>query len=375
MIVLSVTATLLLTAGVAIGLWNLLRAARLDRAPAPITFPRVSLLIPARNEAEKLPHTLPALLALDHADLEVILLDDESWDGTAELIDDAVRRGGGRLRLVKGSPPPAGWLGKNWACAQLAEEASGDLLIFCDADVVPAAEAVTRTVGAMDAYGAGALTALVRQATPFWGAAAVVPLAVHLPVLAMLPLPLVPRVPSPALAMGNGQWFGFRREVYELIGGHAAVRSEVVEDLALARRVKAAGGRLLPVVARDLLVARSYGSLAELREGFGKNLYPLLGRTPPSLAVGLAVFLLMAVYPWVAALLGATGAAVPLLLLVMLRLEGAALFGHGFASIVLHPVGSVQVALIALESFARHRRKSATWKGRRTSIGQPPPDG
>src|SRR5690606_308694 len=114
--------------------------------------------------------------------------------------------GGGRLRLLRGRPLPAGWLGKSWACHQLAEAARGEVLVFCDADVTVHPGALPRTIAAMERAEAGALTALPRQRLGTWAESAVVPLVAHLPVLALLPLPLVPRVRAPSLSMANGQW-------------------------------------------------------------------------------------------------------------------------------------------------------------------------
>src|SRR5690606_24994474 len=121
-------------------------APRLHRSPREYR-PRASVLVPARNEAGNLRSVLPALLELDEAALEVLVLDDDSEDGTAGLIAAAEKASAGRLRLLHGAPLPDGWTGKNWACHQLAAAARGEVLIFCDADVRPGPDAVSRTLG------------------------------------------------------------------------------------------------------------------------------------------------------------------------------------------------------------------------------------
>src|SRR5690606_6196596 len=190
---------------------------------------------------------------------------------------------------------------------------------FCDADVTVGAEAVLHTVAALERYAAGAATALPRQRFEHWLAAAVVPLVVQIPVLATLPLPLVPRTRSPSLAMGNGQWLAFTRKCYEAVGGHASVRGEVVEDVALARRVKRCGERLVvALAARDLQIAM-YRGAAAVREGFGKNLYALAGSRPLALLAVLSVFVLAAVVPWVGVLAGSGALLAPLVLLILIR--------------------------------------------------------
>src|SRR5690606_4249746 len=179
--------------------------------------------------------------------------------------------------------------------------ATGDILVFCDADVTVHADALAATILAMQSADVSALTAFPRQRWPHWTGSAVVPLAAQLPVLTMLPLALVSRLPAPSLSAGNGQWLAFTRDAYRACGGHSAVRGDVIEDVALARRVKASGHRLLPVVSTSLLEVRMYGDAAQLRQGFGRTVYALAGGRPLPFAVAFTTFTLAAVYPWAAA--------------------------------------------------------------------------
>jgi hypothetical protein len=142
------------------------------------------------------------------------------------------------------------------------------------------------------------------------------------------------------------------------------VRAEVVEDVALGRRVKEAGLRLVPVLATGSLEVRMYRGSAALRGGFGKNLYALLGRHPLSFLAALLVFWLAAIHPWSAVMLGRREALVPLLLLIALRATGVGFFRHGWGSLLLHPLGSVLTLLVAIESMLGHHRGRLRWKGR-----------
>lgn len=369
MSLLTLAAVVLLVPMLGIAAWNLATAPRLERAGKPRTRPRVSLLIPARDEAENLRVTLPPLLEADLPDLEILVLDDGSGDETADVVLDQAARSAGRVRLLRGAALPAGWLGKNWACHQLAEAARGEVLIFCDADVLVHDGAVSRTVAALEGEGVGAVTALPRQRFGSWGEAAVVPLVAHLPVVALLPLNLVGRIRDPAVSIANGQWLAFTRAAYDACGGHSAVRGQVVEDVVLGRRVKAAGYRLLPMIATRLLEVRMYRDVAAIKEGFTKNLYPLLGARPVPFMTAIAVFLLTAIYPWVGVMIGAPGAALPLGLLVALRGSGALLLRQGIGSVVLHPAGSLILLWIAAASFRGWRRGTLQWKGR--EVGDP----
>jgi chlorobactene glucosyltransferase len=365
MMVLSLASTVLLAAMLAVALWNLVAARRLETAGDSSSHPVVSLLVPARNEEANLRALLPALLRLDYPRLEILVLDDGSEDGTAAVVQEHASTPGARLRLLPGRTPPPGWVGKSWACHQLAAAASGQVLVFCDADVVPLPAALNRTLAAMQSTGAGAATVIPRHEFDGWMESAVVPLVAQLPVLALLPLALVHRVRAPSLSMANGQWLAFTRAAYAACGGHAGVRDTVLEDVALGRRVKAAGHRLLPLVSHTLVGVRMYRGSAALFEGFGKNVYALAGGRPAPFAAALAVFGLVAVYPWLGAVLGVPGALVPLALLAAVRGCGVLLFRHGIRSALLHPAGSILLAAIALKSYVGTRRGTMEWKGRR----------
>ncbi len=349
---------------------NLWLAPRLHRSPREYR-PRASVLVPARNEARNLRSVLPALLELDEAALEVLVLDDDSEDGTAGLIAAAEKASAGRLRLLHGAPLPDGWTGKNWACHQLAAAARGEVLIFCDADVRPGPDAVSRTLGAMLAQNAQALTALPRQSFATWSTEAVVPLVAWLPVVALLPLPLVHRMPSASVAMGNGQWLAFTRDGYAATGGHAAVRGDVLEDVALARRVKLTGGRLLVAAAPHTLEVRMYRGWRDMKEGFGKNLYALSGGTPTRFAAVMGIFLLVALLPLLAPFGGAGWMLWAPALLLLIRVAGAGLLGQSARSVLLHPFGAMLILILAVGS-ARHSGRSLRWKGRTLPVAHQP---
>ena len=363
MTALDLLSTVILSMMLLVALYNLATAPRLEDAGEPDQFPAVSVLVPARDEAENLRRTLPHLLALDYPRLEILLLDDRSTDGTADVAE-AIGRDSRTLRVLRGTDPPPGWVGKNWACHQLSEAATGGVLVFCDADVEAAPAAIRRTIALMQQHRAGAATAIPRQRLDGWMQAAVVPVIVQLPVAAMLPLRLIPIIRSPSLSMANGQWLAFSRSAYDAIGGHRGVRSEVLEDVALGRRVKACGERLVACAAPSLMAVRMYGGAAAMREGFRKNLYPLLGGRRVSFVAVLALLAMAWLYPFIGALRGSMTAVLPLALLVAVRIAGALLFRQGWRTVVLHPAGALLAAVVAVESWIGHERGRVRWKGR-----------
>ena len=363
MTALDLLSTVILSMMLLVALYNLATAPRLEDAGEPAHLPSVSVLVPARDEAENLRRTLPLLLGLDYPRLEVLVLDDRSTDGTAAVAEE-VGRGSRTLRVLRGTDPPPGWVGKNWACQQLSESATGGVLVFCDADVEAAPAAIRRTVALMQKHGAGAATAIPRQRLDGWMQAAVVPVIVQLPVAAMLPLRLVPLIRSPSLSMANGQWLAFSRSAYDAMGGHQGVRGEVLEDVALGRLAKACGDRLVACAAPSLLAVRMYGGAAAMREGFRKNLYPLLGGRRASFVAALALLSMAWVYPFAGALRGTPAALVPLALLAAVRIVGALLFRQGWRTVVLHPAGALLAMVLAVESWIGHERGRVRWKGR-----------
>jgi chlorobactene glucosyltransferase len=254
-----------------------------------IEHPPVSILIPARNEATTIAGTVQALLAQEHANFELLILDDGSDDGTSEI----VRRAAGddpRLRVIVGKPLPRGWLGKTWACHQLALAATHDMLIFTDADVRWLPGALTELLDEMHRSRTDMLAVWPTQETVTWGERLVVPL-IGLVIMGYLPVLLVNRTRFPAFAAANGQCLAFRRAAYFAIGGHAAVRSEIVEDMALARRIKQKGLRLWMADANGLIQCRMYRNWHSVRDGFAKNIIAGYG--------GSVVLLVMAaVFHW-----------------------------------------------------------------------------
>jgi len=290
---LFVTAALLVMGITAVS--NLLFFPRLRRQPPPASAPLVSILIPARNEAEVIGSTIGSLLAQTYPHFELLLLDDHSEDETA-VRAQAAAQGDARFRLLHGRALPPGWLGKNWACHQLSQAAQGDILIFTDADVRWTPEALPALLAALDEQTA-LLAIWPTQQTHTWGERLIVPL-VGFAVLAYLPVLPVHYAPWPAFAAANGQCLVFRRAAYEQMGGHTAVAQTIIEDVTLARRTKAAGLRLRLADANQLLTCRMYRSWPAVRDGFAKNILAGHGDSLPFLLLSALFHWLVFLFPW-----------------------------------------------------------------------------
>lgn len=342
---------------------NALVFPRLRAQSAPTPYPRISLLIPARNEATVIGQTVCHLLRQSYPDFEIVVLDDHSTDGTAEAVRLA-GQGDPRLRVLAGQPLPPGWLGKNWACHQLAAAASGEWLVFTDADVRWMPGALAAAAGMMQFSGADLLTVWPTQQVESWGERLVVPL-MALAIVGYLPLPLVHHTPWRFFAAANGQCMVFRRGAYERVGGHEAVKGQIVEDVALARRAKARGLRLRMADGAGLIVCRMYQGWPSVRDGFAKNILAGHGDSVPFLMLSGVFHWLVFVFPWLWLLGGRPAALLLVSLGVAVRAVTAAVTRQRVADAVLMPISVLLMTVIAAHAvWWRWRFGGVRWKGR-----------
>src|SRR5581483_3643856 len=240
------------------------------RAPlTPCRPTAVSVLIPARNEEAAIGPALAAVLAGRGVEFEVLVLDDHSTDRTAAVVADCAA-GDDRVRLVTSDPLPDGWCGKQFACHQLAAHARHDVLVFLDADVRLAPDALARLVAALDASGADLVSGIPCQETGTAVEKLVIPL-IHVLLLGYLPLAGTRRTRGPAFAAGCGQLFVTRRGAYEAAGGHAAIRASLHDGIMLPRAYRRRGLTTDMIDATDLATCRMYRSGRALWFGLAKN--------------------------------------------------------------------------------------------------------
>ncbi|MCI4327899.1 MAG: glycosyltransferase [Thermoplasmata archaeon] len=264
-------------------------------ASAPRTGPRISVILAARNEEADLGPALDGLLAQTYAPVEILVVDGGSTDRTR----DVARSRGPRVQVIEEPPLPPGWVGKNWACDVGFRASRGEYLLFTDADMRYQPSVVAATLAWAESERADLATLAPRvEARSFWEKV-ILPMYVQL-VLTYFRTPRVNRDTSHS-AMANGQYTLVRRDAYEAVGGHAAVRGFVLEDVAIARRLRAAGKRLRVAWAPDLLVTRMYRDRREMFEGLKKNVHDTrfsAGRQVAFLAGLVGLFLLpLAVLP------------------------------------------------------------------------------
>ena len=337
----------------------------------------VSIVLPARNEARNIDACMRSILSTAWPQVELFVVNDGSTDSTGEIAR-RVALGDARATVIDAPPLPDGWFGKQWACHQVVTRARGSLFLFTDADTRHTSELLPRMIRAMHARRADMLSvAGLQLAETFWERL-MQPQMFTLIMMRYGSVERMSRSTNPLDKIVNGQCFAITRTAYDRVGGHAAVRDNVAEDLRLAQEVARSGGSVQMVEGPNYMSTRMYEGLGELMRGWGKNVYAAGRDTVPLGPVGQAV--LRVVYPlpslWnvvpvVAAALaigGVLGApslwwgvtcyvAFALFELVVMKISRVPLW---YAA--LHPLAGMM--MFALMARAAWRGDRVEWKGR-----------
>lgn len=274
--------------------------------PAPADAPAVAAVVAARDEEREVRAAVASIAAQEYPDLVVRVVDDQSTDRTGTILDELAADPAyrGRLRIIHGAERPAGWVGKTWAVQQGAADAgdSAPWLWFVDGDMVLHPRALATAIAEAQRTGADLVSFLPRaDCRGFWqGATALMltQLLTHVYPIAHVNDPARPD------ALAAGGFLLIRRSTYERIGGHAAVRGEIVEDIQLARRVKVSGGRITLRAAPELASTHMYGTLGEIWRGLRKNAYAGMEYRFHAYLTGAIVSLAMAWAPPLALAMG-----------------------------------------------------------------------
>ena len=356
-----------------ITLSNILILRKLGKYPMPDHFPKISVLIPARDEENNIGQCVRSLLNQDYPDFEVLVLDDNSTDGTWQVLSEIASEDK-RLHAIRGRKLPDGWFGKHWACYQLAQTAGGHLFLFTDADTHHHPLALREAVAALIAREADLLTAFPHEEVISWGERLTVPLFPWF-IIAFLPLFLAYRLRSPSLSATVGQFMLFRRQAYEQIGGYESIRQEAVDDVALGRQIKAEGLKWRMINGGERIQCRMYHSFREGYRGFTKNLfagfgYKILKFALVWLWLGIA-FLepIIVLFIGLAGLVSLSGLSIVLAAaaaVIALLIWGAShrCFGFPLYLTLLYPVSIMVVLAIAAGSVFFALTGRGDWRGR-----------
>ncbi len=337
----------------------------------PNHFYPLSILLPARNEAHIIGETIKSLGAQTYPGFKLILLDDQSEDGTGVQAQEAAGSDH-PLCLIQGTELPRNWTGKNWACHQLANSAQGEVIVFTDADVQWEPQALSALIKLTENENADLLTIWPTQISQTWSERLVVPLMMFA-ITAYLPELAVRRLPWSVFAAANGQCLVFRRDAYDIIGGHQNVKNEIVEDVALAKAIKRKHLRLVMGLGEDLIKSRMYTNWREVREGFAKNILAGHCNRPIILLLSTLFHWCVFLLPWVWLLTGRWVDVGPywpwfpvtlILLGIGSRALSAAITHQRIKDAWWMPVSVIFMTIIAVQSIWWHYTGGPKWKGR-----------
>ncbi len=343
----------------------------------PAAAPRLSVVLPARNEEHNIERCLGSLSLSSYPNLEIVVVDDHSEDKTRQL---ALARARHDKRIVVTTPPPLpdGWFGKSWACEHGASVATGEIFLFTDADTWHHPELHARLCNALRDLKADLVSVGgTQEAYTFWEKL-LQPLVFLLLLIRYGGAEVVNRSSNPRNKIANGQCILTTREAYYAVGGHASVRGNVAEDLKLAQVYFAAGKKPMLELALPYLSTRMYRSLSEVVSGWGKNIYagnaetmpdgwigkriltPISLLLPPLLAILLPLLLILSLMGEGEALLIPLIASNAALLILCVLVFAAFRVGPHYA--LLYPLGATVLLYIVASAISRGH--DVTWKGR-----------
>ena len=360
-----------------------------EPTPPPAIAPLISICIPARNEEKNISKCVESALTQDYPNFEVIVLDDRSTDATAEILRQLAshqclghrRRQNNKLKVIHGSDLPSGWAGKPHALYQAAKSARGEWLCFVDADTFLSPQTLSSCLVKAIETKADLFTIMTRQIMGTFWEKVILPL-----VMTALSVGFSPRrVNDPKLrdAVANGQFILIRRSIYDAIGGHESVKDQIVEDKAIAEKVKWNGYRLIVADGKQVAKTRMYTSLASMWEGWTKNIYLGLRDRPSMLllgAFGATVALIAALFMPIWPLLGvlwylngggwmALGVIIKSLIVWGALLLARGLTAHGMGISPWYafttPLGAgIFAAMMLVSAWKVLSGRGVTWKGR-----------
>lgn len=345
-------------------------------APVPPDAPSIGVCIPARNEQDNIADCIRAILANDYPHLSVMVYDDQSSDDTPRIIDQLIQSDP-RVGRAQTRPLPAGWIGKQWACWQLAQSCHSDLLLFLDADVRLAPDCIRRAIEARASLNAELLSTFPRQITRSLGESLMVPMIFFI-LLSYLPFGRMRRSnpPDPNASAACGQFILVSRTAYFQVGGHETCRDSMHEGVKLPRVFRRAGFHTDLFDGTDVLSCRMYRGFASTWLGFAKNAYEGLGS--PALLIFITILHLVGhVLPFMVLVAALIERAIPsihfglalaaILITLVHRTALCQRFGHPLWLAFLHPFAVLLMTLVQWHSFLLSVTGRRGWRGRSAS--------
>jgi chlorobactene glucosyltransferase len=321
----------------------------------------VSVLVPARNEENNILKCLNGILNQDYKNIEIIVLDDHSTDKTYDLVKSIESE---KIKLIKGKELPKNWLGKNWACHQLAQNANGGYLLFIDADVEVKPQVISSAVFEIQQSNASLISIFPTQKIMSFGEHLIVPLMNWL-LLTFLPLKFVYKLKYNAFVAANGQFMFWKSDDYFKVGDHEIVKNKVVEDMELARLIKKSNLKVKTLLGGDLVYCKMYNSFKEAYAGFQKNFYAGFTVSPVFFLLIISFLFFVFTSP-IFIVQENLISAVPLLMVIISRASVSIKSRQNWLlHLLIHPIQMLLMLWIGIVSAVKFKTNSIVWKDRK----------
>ena len=340
---------------------NLLTARTLRNSNSAKTSASVALLIPMRNEAMNVEAVVASAIQQEGiSDFSILILDDQSTDETPELLS---KQSDPRIKVFRGEDLPEGWLGKNFAAHQIAKKTDANFLVFIDADVRLSSRSIASSISMMEDLKLDFLSPYPRQIAISWLERLVQPL-LQWSWFVSVPLRIAEKFPRTSMAVANGQFFIVRSAAYRKSGGHEAIKSEVLDDIELARSLIRHGYKGTVADGSDIAQCRMYQSPRELIAGYAKSQWRAFGTIAGASLMAL-ILITTSITPLIAGILGSPWGWIGFFAIVATRLAVAAKTKSVISSAWLHPFSALVWIVLIKYSWIQKWRGALVWKDRK----------
>ena len=338
--------------------------------------PLISVLIPARNEEDNIKRCINSLLKQDYENLEILVLDDGSTDRTVEIVSELAKKDV-RIRLYHGKPLARGWLGKSYACQQLAGYAKGQYLLFVDADTLHFPTSLSSAVACLLKYKVDALSVFAKQIMVTLHERMIIPFG-NFMIMGFMPLALIRGSRRALFCTAIGQFMLFKREVYEAIGGHESVKGKILEDVIISKQVKRCGYKFMIFDGSSNLYCRMYHNFSEIVSGYSKVLFSSFDYSITMMSTAIVLIAAIYLVPFIMLPLGiifdwqqiyVNIIVLQIIFILITRIMLSIRFRMKAVDILLYPLSVTYLLSLAVNSVLQFRFNiGICWKGRTYNI-------
>ena len=371
-IILIVTSFLLLL----ISILNFKYLNSLDKSKTLNISPLVSILIPARNEEKSIIRCLKSLVEQDYKNTEILVLDDNSTDNTKNIINKYIDDNK-NIKLISGENLPNGWIGKHWACEQLAKNAKGNYILFLDADTAINKEIIKTAVSQMQIQSAELITTIPRKKPRCIAEKLLFPFIDWIS-LAFLPIKISQKLNNSYLSATFGQFMLFKKDAYDAIGGHKKIKDNILDDINLGRMIKKHGYKWILLDGTKHVESQMYENSKDTIKGVSRSIFPALNYHISILLIAIIILILLGIAPIYIILsdfLTSTSNPINRITFSYITFTNMIIswtivclkFNHNILTALIHPIIITLMILTAMHSLVSNILGSIKWKDRKIS--------